>query len=247
MTGFQEAVLSGSMLVAIPVALLAGLVSFFSPCVVPLLPGYFSYATGLSATDLGAHRRGRMLAGSLLFVLGFSFVFVAGGALFGALGQWLLVWRRPLMIGLGALTILVGLAFLGLMPWLQRDLRVHRLPAVGLAAAPVLGFLFGLGWTPCLGPTLTAVWSLAANEASALRGAVLSFAFCLGLGLPFVIGALAWRKMLGAVGWVRRHQVWVLRLGGALLVVIGVLLVTGGWDLIVAQMRSWFPDVTVAV
>jgi cytochrome c-type biogenesis protein len=246
-SGFQDAVLSGSMLVAIPIALLAGLVSFFSPCVVPLLPGYFSYTTGLSAADLGSHRRGRMLLGSVLFVLGFSAVFVAGGVLFGAVGEWLLVWRRPIQIVLGVVTIVVGLAFLGLVPFLQREFRVHALPAVGLGAAPLLGFMFGLGWTPCLGPTLTAVWSLAAQEASAVRGAVLSFAFCLGLGLPFVAAALAWHRMLGAVAWVRKHQLWVLRLGGGLLVAVGLLLVTGTWDLLVAWLRAFFPDITVAI
>jgi cytochrome c-type biogenesis protein len=234
----QGTVLSGSLLLALPVAAVAGLVSFFSPCVVPLLPGYLSYATGLSGVDLEQGRRGRMLLGSLLFVLGFSFVFVALGTVSGALGTWLWTYMHPITIVLGALTVLVGLAFLGLVPWLQRDIRVHRVPAVGLAAAPLLGVLFGLGWTPCVGPTLAAVNLLAVNEGTAGRGALLSVAYCLGLGIPFVVAAVAFRRTLGAVRWVRRHQVWVTRLGGAMLVAVGVLLLTGQWDVWVGDLRG---------
>ena len=143
---------SGSLALAIPVALVAGLVSFFSPCVIPLLPGYLSYATGLSGADLEDARRGRMALGSGLFVLGFTFVFVALGTASGALGDLLWEYMRPITVVLGVVTIVVGLAFLGAFPWLQRDVRVHKVPAVGLAAAPLLGVLFGLGWTPCIGP-----------------------------------------------------------------------------------------------
>jgi cytochrome c-type biogenesis protein len=244
---FQGTVMSGSLLLALPVALLAGLVSFFSPCVVPLLPGYLSYATGLSGADLEEGRRGRMLFGSVLFVLGFSFVFVALGTLSGALGTWLWTYMRTITVVLGALTILVGLAFLGLVPWLQRDVRVHSVPAVGLVAAPFLGVLFGLGWTPCVGPTLAAVNVLAMNEGTAGRGALLSVAYCLGLGVPFILAALAFRRMLGAVRWVRRHQVWVTRLGGAMLIAVGVLLVTGQWDLWVGDLRGWVSGFEVPV
>ncbi|HET8560156.1 MAG TPA: cytochrome c biogenesis protein CcdA [Marmoricola sp.] len=235
---FHHTVLDGSLLLAVPVALVAGLVSFFSPCVVPLLPGYLSYATGLSGADLSQARRGRMLAGSLLFVLGFTFVFVSWGALFGSVGDWLFAYQRQLELGLGVLVIALGIAFLGAIPWLQRDYRVHRVPAVGLAAAPLLGLLFALGWTPCIGPTLAAVTSLSLNEASAGRGALLSVAYCLGLGVPFVVAALAYRRMLGAIGWVRRHQRWVTALGGLMLVAVGLALVTGWWDVAVGWMRS---------
>jgi cytochrome c-type biogenesis protein len=238
---FQTTVLSGSLLLALPVAVLAGLVSFFSPCVVPLLPGYLSYATGLSGVDLEHGRRGRMLLGSLLFVAGFSFVFIAFGALFGSLGDWLVTYQRPINVVLGLLTVLVGLVFLGAVPWLQRDVRVHSVPAVGLVAAPFLGVLFGLGWTPCIGPTLTAVSSLALNEGTAVRGAVLGVAYSFGIGIPFVLAALAFRRTLGAVRWVRRHQAWVTRLGGAMLVVVGVLLVTGLWTEWIGQLRALFP------
>lgn len=236
---FRDTALDGTLLLAIPVAMVAGLVSFFSPCVVPLLPGYLSYATGLSGADLESARRGRMLTGSLLFVLGFSFVFVAYGALFGSLGVWLFDYQRELSIVIGAVTILLGIAFLGAVPWLQRDWRWHKVPDVGLVAAPLLGFAFGLGWTPCIGPTLSAILGLATKEASAERGALLAFVYCLGLGLPFIIAALAYRRMLGGIRWVRRHQRWVTRIGGLMLIAVGMLMVTGWWDVIVADLRNW--------
>jgi cytochrome c-type biogenesis protein len=236
---FQGTVMDGSLLLALPVAAAAGLVSFFSPCVVPLLPGYLSYATGLSGVDLENGGRGRMLLGSFLFVLGFSFVFVAYGAIFGSLGDWLITYTRQISIVLGVVTIVLGAAFIGLVPWLQRDVRVHRVPAVGLAAAPLLGVLFGLGWTPCIGPTLSAVNVLAVHEGTALRGVVLGLAYSIGLGLPFLLAGVAFRRALGAVRWVRRHQLWVTRVGGAMLVVVGLLLVTGWWDTWVAELRSW--------
>lgn len=234
---FHDTASSGSLVLAIPVALVAGLVSFFSPCVIPLLPGYLSYATGLSGADLANGeaevRRGRMLAGSLLFVLGFSVVFVALGTLSGAVGAWLVTWRDTLTLVLGILTIVLGLVFAGLIPMFQRDWRVHKVPAVGLAAAPLLGFLFGLGWTPCLGPTLAAIQTLSINEATASRGALLAGVYAVGLGVPFVAAGLAYRRALGAFAVIRRHQAGITRIGGLMLVVVGVLLVTGGWDLAV--------------
>jgi cytochrome c-type biogenesis protein len=245
---FRHTALDGSLVLAVPVAMVAGLVSFFSPCVVPLLPGYLSYATGLSGADLAGGRRGRMLAGSVLFVLGFSFVFISFGALFGAVGFWLLDYKREITVVLGSFTILLGLVFVGVVPWMQRDWRIHKVPAVGLAAAPLLGVLFGLGWAPCIGPTLQAVVTLALKESSAGRGALLSFFYCLGLGLPFIIAALAYRRMLGTVGWVRRHQQWVTAFGGLMLIVVGLLLVTGWWDVMVDWIRTWFfPDFTAGV
>ena len=244
---FGETVLSGSLVLAIPVAIVAGLVSFFSPCVVPLLPGYLSYATGLSGADLESAGRGRMVLGSSLFVLGFSAVFVALGTASGALGGWLFAYMREISVVLGVLTILVGIAFLGFIPWMQRDVRVHKVPFVGLSAAPLLGVLFALGWTPCIGPTLAAVQGLAVQEGTAGRGALLSVAYCVGLGLPFIVAALAFRRMLGAVKWVRRHQAWVTRVGGVMLIVVGVLLVSGVWDLWVANLRGWVGSFTPAV
>jgi cytochrome c-type biogenesis protein len=227
---FREQALSGSLLLAMPVALVAGLVSFFSPCVIPLLPGYLSYATGLSGADLEHGRRGRMLAGAVLFVLGFSVVYVVIGFTAGSLGTWLVRQRTDLEIVLGIVMILLGLAFAGLVPFLQRDVRVHTVPAVGLGAAPLLGFLFGLGWTPCVGPTLSAIITLGLNEGTADRGALLAAVYCLGLGVPFIVAALAYRRALGAFRFIRRHQQWVTRIGGLMLVLVGLALVTGFWD-----------------
>jgi cytochrome c-type biogenesis protein len=244
---FVEQVNSGTMLLALPVAAVAGLVSFFSPCVVPLLPGYVSYATGLSGADLETARRGRMLAGTFLFVLGFTVWFVVLGTATGALGEWLWEYKRQISLVLGSITILVGLVFMGVVPWFQRDVRVHQVPAVGLAAAPLLGLLFAIGWTPCLGPTIAAVQSLALTEGTAGRGAALSVAYSLGLGIPFILLGLAYRRTLGAVRWVRRHQVWVTRFGGLMLVVVGLLLVTGWWDLWVAELRGWVVGFEVPV
>ncbi|VXC20773.1 cytochrome c biogenesis CcdA family protein [Nocardioides sp. AX2bis] len=236
---FTQQAAAGSLALALPVALLAGLVSFFSPCVIPLLPGYLSYATGLSGADLAdgkaADHRGRMLLGSLLFVLGFAAVFVSIGAASGALGQWLREYQREITVVSGVVIIVLGLAFAGLVPALQREWRVHKVPAVGLAAAPLIGIIFGLGWTPCIGPTLGVILTLSVNEATAARGALLSGVYAVGLGIPFVIAGLAYRRALGAVSFVRRHQAWVTRIGGLMLVLVGLALVTGAWD----QLVTW--------
>ena len=229
----RDTAFSGSMVLAVPVAVLAGLVSFFSPCVIPLLPGYLSYTTGLSGVELAdadlAPRRGRMRAGSVLFVLGFSVVFVGLGVLSAGVSRWFFLNSRTFTIALGVLAVVLGLVFMGIVPLFQRDLRVHKVPAVGLAAAPLLGFLFGLGWTPCIGPTLGVILSLAYGE-SVTRGGVLLAFYSIGLGVPFILAALAYRRALGAFAVVRRHQVWVTRIGGLMLVAIGLMLLTGWWD-----------------
>jgi cytochrome c-type biogenesis protein len=214
---------------------------------VPLLPGYLSYVTGLSAAELGSNRRGRMLAGTSLFVAGFSAVFILTGVLFGAIGNALLEHQTLITRILGAGTVVLGLIFLGGFGFLQRDLRVHRVPAVGIAAAPLLGVLFGFGWTPCIGPTLGTVMNLAATEGSSIRGAVLALVFSLGLGIPFIVAALAFRRMLGAVAWVRRHQLLVIRVGGVLMIVVGLLLLTGVWDSVTADLRQWVSNFGSAV
>ncbi|TDC76891.1 cytochrome c biogenesis CcdA family protein [Streptomyces hainanensis] len=239
----NETVLSGALLLALPVAVLGGLVSFFSPCVLPLVPGYLSYVTGVGGADLKEARRGRMFLGAVLFVLGFTIVFVSGGALFGSFGANLINHRETVNKVFGVLIVVFGLIFLGFMPRLtQREFRLHHRPVVGLAGAPVLGFVFGVGWVPCIGPTLAAVQALAFSEATAGRGALLMVAYCVGLGLPFIAAALAFRRALGAFGWVKRHYAWVMRLGGAMLITTGVLLFTGTWDRIVYEMQVWAAD-----
>jgi cytochrome c-type biogenesis protein len=246
--GLYGTVHNGALLIALPIALLGGLVSFFSPCVLPLVPGYLSYVTGVSGTDLAQAGRGRMVSGAALFVLGFTIVFVSGGALFGFFGATLQEYRGPISKVLGGLMVLMGVFFMGMMPWLtQREFRFHQRPVSGLAGAPLLGALFGIGWTPCLGPTLSAVQSLALNEASAGRGAILTVAYCLGLGVPFVVAAVAYRKALGAFGWVKRHYAWVMRIGGGMMIVTGLLLLTGAWDSILSHTQSWSDGFTVGI
>lgn len=249
MEGIGDLVTSGALWAALPIAFAAGVVAFLSPCVLPLAPGYVSYITGLTGAELAdvKGRRSQVLAGSLLFVLGFSVVFVSYGALFGGAGSLLLEYADVINRVLGVLVILMGLAFMGLIPGLQREWRLHRVPTWGVAGAPVLGLLFGLGWTPCIGPTLTAVQTLAFTEASALRGAVLSFVYCLGLGLPFVLLALAFSRMARAIGWVRTHYVWVMRIGGGMLVLVGILLVTGLWTDFTVWLRVQVPGFETAL
>nr|WP_062340562.1 cytochrome c biogenesis protein CcdA [Herbidospora sakaeratensis] len=230
-----DTVASGSLLVALPIALLAGLVSFLSPCVLPLVPGYLSYVTGMSADP----KRGRLVLGSALFVLGFALVFVLGGALFGGLGAAMLGNAEVITRVLGVVTIVMGLAFIGIIPGMQRDFRIHKAPAAGLAGAPLLGIVFGLGWTPCIGPTLAVVLTLSVDQGSAARGALLAFGYALGLGLPFVAAGLAYRKALHTFRAVRRHTQLITRIGGAMLVAVGLLLVTGLWGELIAGLQVW--------
>jgi cytochrome c-type biogenesis protein len=269
---FADIVTDGSLLLAMAVAALVGLISFASPCCLPLIPGYVSYVAGLAGSDVtaagsavgegkGSTRaaateapgsqpvatvvakrapgRGRVLAGSLLFIAGFSAVFVSFGALFGGLGRLLLEWSPVLSRVAGVVVILMGLSFLGAIPWLMRERRLHHRPPAGLAGAPVLGVVFGLGWTPCLGPTLAAVNTLAYTQASAGRGAILALAYCLGLGIPFVLVALGARRALSFSAFARRHAGTVMRIGGALLILLGILLVTGWWDALMIWLRAW--------
>jgi cytochrome c-type biogenesis protein len=254
---FRSLVTDGPLLVAAGVAALVGLISFASPCVLPLVPGYLAYVSGLvgAAAPVAAPAaaggvatavrtderspRARMVLGAVLFVLGFTAVFVAFGAAFGGLGRLMLEYSDVLNRVFGVITILVGLGFLGWLPLLQRTTRLSARPTAGLAGAPLLGIVFGLGWTPCLGPTLSAVYSLAFTEATATRGALLGVAYCLGLGIPFVLVALGARWAMGATSFLRRHARAVTRVGGAVLVLVGLLLVTGAWTEIMQWLRSW--------
>lgn len=248
--GIAETVASGSLILAMLLAFAAGIVSFASPCVLPLAPGYLSYVTGLTGAEIAGEERGgtttvavksRVLLGSVLFVMGFSVVFVSYGLLFGGLGSLLLEYQAIISRVLGVIVIVMGLSFMGVIPGMQREWRMHRMPNYSVWGAPVLGVLFGLGWTPCIGPALTAVQSLAFTEGSAARGALLSFVYCLGLGLPFILLGLLFRQAAGTLAWVRRHYALIMRIGGGLLVAIGILLVSGAWDSITIWMRTLVP------
>jgi cytochrome c-type biogenesis protein len=232
---------SGPLLAAVGVAALAGVVSFFAPCMLPLVPGYLSYVTGLAGADLpaaGQRPRGRAVAGTGLFVLGFTAVFVVLSYAVGALGRALLVHARTIEIVAGLLTIVLGLAFLEVLPWWGGTWRISRLPRVGLAGAPLLGGVFALSWTPCLSPTLAAVLGLAAVQGSASRGATLAAAYSLGMGVPFIAFAAGFGRLLRVVGFIRRHNLWVTRLGGALLIAVGGALLSGEWTEFVNWLRA---------
>ena len=240
---FATTAFSGSMLLAVPVAILAGLVSFASPCVLPLVPGYVGYVSGMAASSTSGSRgtpaRARVLGGVALFVAGFTVVFVTLMAAAGAVGSYLVRWEDVLTRVLGVVVILMGLAFMGGISFLQRERRLHVSPRAGLWGAPLLGIVFGLGWTPCLGPTLAAVQTLSLNEASVGRGVALGIAYCVGLGVPFLLVALGLQSSQRMLGFLRRHRLAILRLGGGLLVVIGLALVTGLWTTLTSEIQGW--------
>lgn len=241
------ATLPSSLLAALPIAVAAGFVSFVSPCVLPLLPGYLAFLSGAAGSLEGRAGRGRAVIGAIAFIIGFAIVFVSLGALFGGFGSLLRDDQRTLSIVFGSITILLGMFFAGWWPssWLNRDQRIHHLPRASILGAGALGFLFALGWTPCIGPTLGAILALAANSgATALRGSILAFFYCLGLGIPFVVAALATEWVSTASSWLRRHQRTIGRIGGMLLIVIGILEVTGAWHAFVIWLQVRFPSWT---
>jgi cytochrome c-type biogenesis protein len=242
---FAEVVLSGQLLLAIPVALLAGVVSFASPCVLPLVPGYLGYVSGFTGADAAAGDaaarktgRRRMLLGISLFVLGFSAVFLAYSAVFGALGTWLIVWQDVITRIMGAVVIALGLVFIGQFSFLQRTVKPSWRPATGLAGAPVLGIVFGLGWTPCIGPTLGAIQALSLTGGSAWNGVLLGLFYCIGLGVPFLLVALGLDWVTGSVAFLKRHIRTINIVGGALLVAIGILMVTGLWTIWIYELQA---------
>jgi cytochrome c-type biogenesis protein len=247
----QQLVANGNLLLAVPVAATAGFVSFASPCVLPLVPGYLSYVSGVSGQDVerGGRQVGRVLGGVALFVLGFSLVFVALGAALGALTSWLLVNRGLITRIAGVVVIVMGLFLAGVIKpaflYKERRLRTERVPG-GLAGALPLGMIFGLGWTPCIGPTLGAVLGLSAAGGGGLRrGAILLFVYSLGLGVPFLIAALGFRGAMGRFPALRRRFRLFELAGGGMLVVIGLLLVTGLWDAFITQLRVWSGSVNL--
>ena len=235
--GLAGTVLDGPLLLALPIAALAGLVSFASPCVLPLVPGYLGYVTGLTGVDLERQRRGRLVLGAVLFVLGFTAVFMTIGVAAGGLGGLLTRWDDQIARVMGVVVIGMGLVFLGAFPALQRERRLSVRPTAGLVGAPLLGVVFGLGWAPCIGPVFSAVIALTLNGSGAARGGLLAFVYCLGLGLPFVLVALGFGRGMRALDVLRRHRLAVSRFGGALLVVVGVLLVSGLWTSWVDALR----------
>ncbi|GAA3511010.1 cytochrome c biogenesis CcdA family protein [Georgenia daeguensis] len=256
---FANLVLTGPMLAALPVAAVAGFVSFASPCVLPLLPGYVGYLGGMAGATTGSatptalpggtvtksrvRRSGgagtaQLLAGVLLFVAGFTAVFVLLGVVFSWAGILLAPWLDVATRVLGVFVIVMGLAFLGRLPVLQREARIHTLPRQGLWGAPLLGVVFGLGWAPCMGPTLAAVLTLSFGEADPARGAILVLAYSLGLGVPFVILAMAFSRSTRVLGFLRRHRLTIQRLGGALLVALGLAMVTGLWGLLSGYLQG---------
>jgi cytochrome c-type biogenesis protein len=250
----QGIVADGNPLLALLVAAAAGFVSFASPCVLPLVPGYLSYMSGVSGQDVeqrGDRSAGRVLAAPALFVLGFSLVFVALGAALGAVTSWLVLNRGLVTRIAGVLVVVMGLFLAGVIKpgflYRERRLRADRVPG-GLAGALPLGMVFGLGWTPCIGPTLGAVLGLATvGGGGARRGAVLLFAYSLGLGVPFLVAALGFRRALGRFPALRaRFRLFELA-GGGMLVVIGLLLVTGLWDSLLTQLRIWSGSITLPI
>jgi len=224
-------IMDGFLLTAFPIALFDGLISFLSPCVLPLVPGYLSFAAGFSQA------RGKIVLGSALFVAGFSALFISYGALFGELGARISVHEAVITRVMGLLTILMGVIFLGAFPMMP-TLRPKISTTGGLVGAPILGFLFGVGWTPCIGPALASVEALAFQESSALRGAILSLGYCLGLGLPFIATGLYLDKSQSLRKIMVKNGGKISRIGGALLILIGILQLTGLWTNLMIEMRN---------
>jgi cytochrome c-type biogenesis protein len=232
MTSFVvDQLAGGTLLAALPIAFFAGFLSFLSPCVLPLVPGYVAYATGFATS------KGRVLLGSTLFVAGFTFIFASFGLAFGGLGSQIASHEEVITRVLGLLTIGMGAIFFGLFPFAP-TFAPKMSTAGGIAGAPLLGFLFGLGWTPCIGPALATVQTLAFTEASATRGAILSIGFSFGLGLPFILSGLWLDRSKKIRTYLLQRGPLISKIGGALLMVIGLLQVTGLWSDLMIELRS---------
>jgi len=232
---FVDQLLSGFLLVAFPIAILAGLISFLSPCVLPLVPGYLSFAAGYSKA------KGRVFLGSILFVLGFSVLFISYGALFGGIGSRIATNDETITRILGVITILLGLIFMGSFP-MMRTFSPKIATNGGLIGAPLLGFLFGIGWTPCIGPALATVQTLAFQESSAARGAILSFGYCIGLGAPFIASGLYLDKSERLRKYLTKRGDLITKIGGALLILIGIAQILGLWTDLMISLRLLITD-----
>lgn len=230
---FITQVFDGNLIVALLVAAIAGVISFFSPCVIPLVPGYLSYASGMSTTKT----RSKVFLGSLLFVLGFTLLFISYGLFFGSLGSQISKNSRGISIVLGLLTIFLGCIFL-FSDKFYRSFKPTWKMRSGLISAPFVGFAFGIGWTPCIGPTLAAVQVLAFESATAQRGAILSAAYCFGLGLPFILMGLFFDKSEPMRKIISRRGDLVTKIGGSFLILIGILQVSNFWDYLMNSMRD---------
>ena len=235
LNGFNpgDVILNGTLLLAIPMALLAGAVSFISPCVLPLVPGYLGFVSGISST------RARLMLGTVFFILGFSIVFASFGAIFGGLGGVVyasgLSWVQRI---LGVFVFLFGLVLVGKFEWLQRTVKFQARPGFGLAGALLLGVTFGLGWTPCIGPTLAAVLTLASQTGSPAKGALLAFVYALGIGIPFLLIAAGFGWATRSMAFFKRHIRAFNIAGGSLLMLLGVLITFGLWDALTAWLQG---------
>jgi cytochrome c-type biogenesis protein len=232
-----EIVAGGNLALALPIALAAGLVSFASPCILPLVPGYLGYVGGFAGDGQRRDRR-RLLLGVLLFVLGFSLVYVTLTLAFAVAGLTLIRWMGLITRIVGAVVIVMGLVFIGQFSFLQRTMKPQWTVATGLGGAPLLGIVFGLGWAPCMGPTLVAVLGLSLGSGSPARGILLGAVYCLGLGIPFLLVALGFNWVTGSVSWLKRHIRIINVVGGAMLVAIGLLMVSGIWSILIANLGS---------
>lgn len=246
----DQTLADGSLLLALAIALAAGLLSFLSPCVLPLVPGYLAYVgatasprvtsqpANTSGSQTTSARRGRVLLGALLFVLGFTVVLVAFLGAAGTVGVWLIEWEPLITRIMGVVIIVLGLVFMGAFSRMQRTVRPHTKPRLGLAGAPLLGATFAIGWTPCIGPTLAVIGTLSLQQGSASRALALAVAYCLGLGIPFVLAATGFAWMTGALTFLRRHIRVINLVGGVLMVLIGLLMVTGLWSQMMYALQA---------
>jgi len=233
----MNTVTQGSLFIAILISFSAGLISFLSPCVLPLVPGYLSFITGFGLNANKSIRKSKALIATLLFIAGFTFVFVCIGMFFGGIGGWFISYGRIIERIMGLFVIALGISYLGFWNLFKREYRFRTPVKQGLLGAPLLGALFAIGWTPCIGPTLAAVQTLAFNQATVSRGAILSAFYGFGLGLPFLFITFALEKALVSVSWLRKRQALFIKMGGLLLIIIGILLATGLWSEVTVEMR----------